>query len=71
MGKAATAAACYRPPCLPFPRLPQPCREIARIGPLSSRYAAPSLRYAPAGDKGQTLASWVAMSVSKLPAKAQ
>ena len=59
------------PPAYPS----QDCRhhawKIARIGPLSSRYAAPSLRYSPAGDKGQTLASWVAMSVSKLPAKAQ
>ena len=57
------------PPYLPFRR--DHAWKIARIGPLSSRYAAPSLRYGPTGDKEQTLASSVAMSVSKLPAKAQ
>ena len=51
--------------------LPRPRLEIARICTGSSRYAAPSLRYGPAGDQVQTLAMLVAMTVSKLPAKAQ
>ena len=48
-----------------------PPAVIAKVCTWSSRYAAPSLRYGPAGDQVQTLAMLVAMTVSKLPAKAQ